>query len=734
MNLNREQILYLAREAVLFLLLNYLILEGGVSNGLVSFRLNQASFWLVAIIMAVWLGWRLWRRRPFPATPLDLAWLGLLASYLVSTIFSVDPRRSAIVLSQFILAGLAFYFFVELLRAGWSDELLTKVILLTSLLPIALSLLQLGVWYAGWIRTAGWSHPIPPVAYRVSAFIANPNYSAAYFNLLIPLGLARVIEARTRGTRIGWLVWMALAMGLVFLTLSRGGWLGTLAALTTFAMLYALDHRGRLRAWWQRSSRRGLYVGLSGMAVLSVAAVTGLFFAWQARSTGSAGSGLNVSARSGIWSVAWDMFRAHPLTGNGPFTFGTEYVRHYSVPPSMLLAYAHNHLFNVMAENGLFGLAALFGMVAAIGILVVRRWRVTSGSQRLAITAVTASLAGLAVHSQFDTPALLPAIGVLAMGLLALLAREVVPERKRGQKAMATAVLIGTSLALVAAMGYNVWAYAPAAQGVAASEHGDWRLAAAQFDLAARRDPRLAFNWFQAGFAHGMMALDANGSAADRTELGMAVEDYRRGLRLEPNYAVNWANYAVLVWAQGDWETALTAMGRAGQVAYHQPIFRLTLGKMQEQLGRTDEARATYLELLKEVPDWGDAAFFQATDFRREVAAQARKASNSPAGDPWPEYSEAELRQMIFAYPGGWVEMKAQAALGALYARRGDDQAAQTAYARARELAGETTSFGVGTLGGSPYGWSVWNRESIAQDLLPGVEVAPDVSELASSS
>ena len=85
---------YLAQESVLILVLGYVLLLGGTFNGLVLYRLNLINALLVAIGGILWLGWRLWRRRPLPRTRLDYPLLALLAAHFLATAFSIDPRRS----------------------------------------------------------------------------------------------------------------------------------------------------------------------------------------------------------------------------------------------------------------------------------------------------------------------------------------------------------------------------------------------------------------------------------------------------------------------------------------------------------------------------------------------------------------------------------------------------------------------------------------------------------------
>ncbi len=724
-SLSRSRVRYFVEEGALFFFFNYLILEGGVSNGIVSFVLNQATFWLVATVGAAWLGWRLWRRRTFPATPLDLAWVLMLGSYLVATFFSTDPRRSAIEFSQLLLIVLAFYILVDLLRAGWPGELLEKIVILTTILPVLLSLIQLGMWYSGWITANGWSHPIPSTTFRVSAFIANPNYSAAYFNVLLPIGVIRAFREKSRGKRAGWIGWTMLALFLIFMTSSRGGWLGTIGVFFSLAVVGGIEYRKELLCWWKGTRFRGVLIGIGVVVILGIIGLTLAFFAWQTRSTTSAGSGLSILARRTIWIAALDTIRAHPLIGNGPFTYGTEWIRHNSTPPSAIMATAHNHLLNVAAEAGIAGVAALGFMLLMVGRMFARRWKSAMRPERLTLTGILASFAGLAIHSQFDTPVFLPAIGLLVVSLLAIPAsaeiRQITPIKTK----IYSYSLVLVSLLSIAGLGWSLWGYSAAIRGVEASTRGDWASTAQNYDTAAQRDPSLAFNWFQAGFAHGRLGLNPDGSMADQNELDLSIASYARGIQIEPLYAVNWINYAVVQWAAGDRVSALNSAQKAVERAPRLPVLRLTYGRMLETTGDIERAGEAYRQALAQNPGWVHSYFFRATPLRREIAAEQ---GNSLAQDPSAQTanhrtpSEEELKAAIITYPAGWVFMQSQFGLGKLYSQQGKADQAITAYELALQEVEKSTSYGIGTLGGSPYGWAVYNRESIAPDLLPGVD------------
>jgi len=362
--LNRSKILYLIREAVLIMSLGYFLLLGGTlnglvqfQNGLVQFQLNVISTALIAIILAAWLGYRLYRRERVPRTGLGLPIIAFLGAQLIATALSSDPRRSLGNTWLVAFYALAFYLLVDLLRHGWPAELLVKSLLVVSSIVVALGLIEIGQWYADWFAIGGWAHPFPPATLRVRAFLGHGNFAAGFLNLLIPLALTRFIWTRDRIPKLLLVLWLVAALIIVFFSSSRGGWLGTATALATSLSLLALisspkDSLNRLRRWI--SSRWWLMVPLGCGLALIIVGVIWLGF----RQLRHPSHGPILTARRDFWLTAWRAFQSSPLWGVGPSTYGTQYMKYKSVPPRSLFAHAHNYLFNLAAETGLIGLAS----------------------------------------------------------------------------------------------------------------------------------------------------------------------------------------------------------------------------------------------------------------------------------------------------------------------------------------------------------------------------------------
>lgn len=757
---------YLIQEGLLFLGLSYLLLLGGTFNGLVLYELNLTNAFLLTGGIGLWLVWRSIRQRPFPGSPLDLAILALTLSMLLATILSSDPRRSAIALGQLLVYISLFYLVLDFLRSGMPAELVVKVMLLVSGFVLFFGLWEIQRWFQEWISIAGWSDPIPPATLRVRAFLGHPNFVAAFFALLLPIGMARWLESSMRSSRIILALWVLLALSVLFFTSSRGGWLGAGAGVLTFLVGVGLDRKDNLRMWWVKFRQRPWLLGVLGMTAIALGAF-GSFLLSRQSSHPTHASGL--SSRSGIWGVALRSFQRHILTGRGPFTYGTAFIEDHSVPPGMLLAHAHSYLLNTAAEMGLIGLVVIAIFVTALLKLAWRLLRNRSQEKRTAQVGLLAGLVAFSVHSLFDTPTTFPALAVFVGVILALLSQEGRPQRRSWENKLGTYSLIGVWAILSGGLAFNIWSYRPHIEGVFASNTGDWNESAQKIALAAERDPTLAFYWFQSAFAEGMTDLRGESTMENLASIELAIERYQRGLALEPSFGTNWANLGILLWVDGEEEQSVQALEKAVDLAPREAAFWVTLGRMYEAADQRDRAVKAYRKALDLRPYWSHSYYFRATSMRVETVEVWREGKvippigdSSAYGEGWtllaaggsqeaaqyfrsqlglntPEayyglgralidqglYKEALENLRIARFlpsRDGWMRAMIDLSMGEAYRRMGRCEQALGPYQHGLAALDATTSLGVGMLGISDYGWYVFNRASIAADLLPGVE------------
>ena len=176
------------------------------------------------------------RERTLCYSPMNKYLLLFCGIYLVATLLSVTPRGSLQPGILFICFSL-FALVVENALTGRKLTLLfTQALVLSA---AVVSLIGIGQYLLGVTGAASWldSDMFSDVTTRVFSTLQNPNMLAEYLVLILPLGGALLLSARTNLERLWWLGCCGLIALALVLTLSRGGWLGALIAGTIFVLL-----------------------------------------------------------------------------------------------------------------------------------------------------------------------------------------------------------------------------------------------------------------------------------------------------------------------------------------------------------------------------------------------------------------------------------------------------------------------------------------------------------------
>ncbi|NMC80602.1 MAG: O-antigen ligase family protein, partial [Chloroflexi bacterium] len=182
-------------------------------------------------------------------------------------------------------------------------------------------------------------------------------------NLMLMMAAARLLATRQMASRVFLSLWILSALGLLYLTSSRGGWLGTAAGLACLGMLAFRNFRSRWFSLWEwLRHRRALLSLLAVIALAGAAAVAYLLYRQAMQPT----HGSLFGSRAEFWGPAWNAFLQSPLLGKGPYTFISLYLQANSVPPKLLFVYAHNIYLDVLSGSGILGLAAFLWLVVAI--------------------------------------------------------------------------------------------------------------------------------------------------------------------------------------------------------------------------------------------------------------------------------------------------------------------------------------------------------------------------------
>jgi O-antigen ligase len=241
--------------------------------------------------------------------------------------------------------------------------------------------------------------------YRLASFFGDPNVFAAFLSAAIPILLFGSAGLRTPRGRRAALAAAALLLVALWLSFSRGGWLGAIVGFVIASLL--LD---------RRVLRVGLAVGVVAFAValLMPRDLLGgdpnrpdLFRATLGR-FGAVGEGKDL--RTLLIVNAVPIVRDHPLLGVGPGMyggaaadiFGTAIYREYGtdlllVDPAQKTV--DDFWLHLLVETGFIGFLAFAGMVGSVLVPIIRGARQAAWGRWVALTGIVGAAFCILVNS-----------------------------------------------------------------------------------------------------------------------------------------------------------------------------------------------------------------------------------------------------------------------------------------------------------------------------------------------
>ncbi|GAA1525534.1 O-antigen ligase family protein [Nocardioides humi] len=254
---------------------------------------------------------------------------------------------------------------------------------------------------------------------RLTGPFAQPNELGIFCAALLPIAVACLVTtpSRRRLAVLG-IATACLAMAWA-MSMSRGAWIGGIAALVCLAIA-------------EPRTRRALAgIGAAVVATCAAALVlptsTAVLGALGARLRSLQDPSQNqYDDRPLIWAEAWRQATTHPWFGVGPGGYPVAAGDSTSAISSYGAQHPHDLLLTVLAERGAIGLG--FGAVVVAGCVIAARRHALAGPAvdvggsllRTRSMAVIAALVAVAVHCVFDMPLRNPIVAGLVWTLLGM--------------------------------------------------------------------------------------------------------------------------------------------------------------------------------------------------------------------------------------------------------------------------------------------------------------------------
>ncbi|MDO8424931.1 MAG: O-antigen ligase family protein [bacterium] len=344
---------------------------------------------LTTVGLAVRMAYRAWRLGERPrmgGAPGIVPFLLFVGAAALSLVHAEDPMLGV----KFLVRPLTFFYLMFIvLPLTLLDRPHRLFTTLRLMFVVGLLAAAMGAWsLIAPPEPGAFRRAVPVIVHGMTPLGTNHNLIAEVLVSVIPIGALLAVFSRGRAQR-WYIVGTAFLALITLLTFSRNGWL-TLTMESVVLLVAFARARG---ITWQR------IFGIAAPALAVAGVAIGLF----SLTTVAQSSNTN---RIHLTRIAFEQFRAHPLTGSGIGTFQEAvsrdawYIADFGTPQE-----AHGLIQKLLAETGLLGLLTFSWLLAALLGVVLRAYRhaVVTPQWRLILLALLCSASGSIIFQLFNT-------------------------------------------------------------------------------------------------------------------------------------------------------------------------------------------------------------------------------------------------------------------------------------------------------------------------------------------
>jgi O-antigen polymerase len=243
--------------------------------------------------------------------------------------------------------------------------------------------------------------------------MSNANELAAYLASVIPLLLGLLYLKKRKNSKIFVVPVLFFTSSILYLTKSRGAWIGLLGGLIIYFMPNILKY-------WRRINKRIVKVSL-----IVVVLCTGFLMSYKLYLMNKeSGSG-----RIFLWKVTSKMITEFPLSGLGLGNYGVKYLDYQALFFSQdgneifydyaaNIKQAHNEYLHIFAERGLIGVIIFIIIIILFYRYGLKAYNKSKHENKIIIKMFSSSITVILVHGFFDCPLnSLPVMLVFYFGL-----------------------------------------------------------------------------------------------------------------------------------------------------------------------------------------------------------------------------------------------------------------------------------------------------------------------------
>lgn len=259
----------------------------------------------------------------------------------------------------------------------------------------------------------------------------NRHHFAAFMEMTLGLTLGLLFGDATKKNKKIFFIIAAVVMGMaILLTGSRGGIISLLCVIG-FVLFWNFFKNREIKDFDGDEDvkrfflKRNFMLFGGGLALIAFLFLGVLFLGGDQsllRGFGLAGvEGDVTTGRSHFWSVALQIFFAHPIIGAGFDAFGVAFTRYDTWSGAFRIEQAHNDYLQILADSGVLG----FACIAAFIFLLFRQGiqTIKTHTDKFVMNGSIGAFAGcfgILIHSFFDFPLRTPSNALFFLMMVTL--------------------------------------------------------------------------------------------------------------------------------------------------------------------------------------------------------------------------------------------------------------------------------------------------------------------------
>jgi putative inorganic carbon (HCO3(-)) transporter len=338
------------RNFLLFLILIRINLDAfhnQLSMSLASYETTSLPGVLGIFVLCVGGLYLLVRKVNFWSYPLVKPFAFFLSGCLLSLPFSRNLSQSLTEIAELLSFVVLFVLIVDSLRAEKDIRRMVSFLVLSSLVPLSVGLVQVCSNFDLSVFS------LEP-SFRVSATLTHPNAYAFYLVMIIVLSVSLFIQTKSRTHRsLLFFLITLLLVSLVF-TYTRSAWIGLALAVLGVAIL-----KNRKLLIVAPLTFYGLMLAFPFISLRFDALFNPELFRYT-----------SLAWRIELWSASIPYFLSHPIFGNG---FGTFQLIGFQIDDWS--AAAHNDYLRLLVETGIIGLSGFLILLVSLARLGIKAKR-----------------------------------------------------------------------------------------------------------------------------------------------------------------------------------------------------------------------------------------------------------------------------------------------------------------------------------------------------------------------